>query len=241
MVELRTEPEYSGEILAPSDPHLAFLLLIDTSASMNMDGKIDFLTEAINNFLHKMSTDEVASRRVDIAIIEFNNTVKVVQDFSPISQVEPVTLEAKGCTAMGESINFAIDKIKERNYFYNSMGTPCFKPWIFMITDGEPTDDISVAAERIKLEESKGEQGKLNFWSVGVPGYNSNILVGLSNKHRILEMSNYDFNTLFDWIMDTLFGCFHPMVSIEPLANILPVKPIKKTEVPDDWNVDSNW
>lgn len=41
--------------------------------------------------------------------------------------------------------------------------------------------------------------------------------------------------------MDTLFGWFHPMVSIEPPTNILPAKPIKKTEVPDDWNVDSKW
>lgn len=53
--------------------------------------------------------DEIASRSVDITIIEFNETAQVVQDFTPISQMQPVTLSAKRGTAMGAGINLTVD------------------------------------------------------------------------------------------------------------------------------------
>ena len=156
-----------GGIAAPGEPHMACVLLLDTSGSMS-GAPIASLNKAINDFKEQTSMDELAQKRVDIAIIEFNDSARVVQDFTPLPQLQPVTLSATGCTAMGAGINLAIDKVKERNRFYNDMGTPCFKPWIFMITDGAPTDDISAARQRILDEESKGSHGKLKFWAVGV-------------------------------------------------------------------------
>ena len=104
-------------ILAPNEPHMACVLLLDTSGSMS-GTPIASLNKAINDFKEQTSLDELAQKRVDIAIIEFNDTVRVVQDFTPLPQLQPVTLSATGCTAMGEAINVAIDKVKERNRFY---------------------------------------------------------------------------------------------------------------------------
>ena len=155
MPELRqtgfNEMPSSAGIVVPNEPHMACVLLLDTSSSMWGD-PINSLNKAINDFKEQTALDELAQKRVDIAIIEFNDTACVVQDFTPLPQLQPVSLSAAGCTAMGEGINLAIDKVKERNRFYASMGTPCFKPWIFMITDGVPTDDISAARQRIKYE-----------------------------------------------------------------------------------------
>ena len=179
-----------------------------------------------------MSTDEIASKRIDIAIIEFNNTVKVVQDFLPISQVESVILEAKGCTIMGEAINIALDKLKERMSLYFSMGTPCYIPWIVMITDGCSTDDISEAAMRLKTQESKGSHGKLKFLSVGISGFDLDTLTELSNKPRILELSNYDYVSLFEWLGNSILGvqCY-PTIQYELPSN---VRAIRENEIPDE-------
>ena len=143
---------------------MACVLLLDTSSSM-IGEPINSLNKALKDFKEQTSLDEFAQKRVDIAIIEFNDKARVVQEFTPLPQLQPVCLSAVGCTAMGEGINLAIDKVKERNRFYASMGTPCFKPWIFMITDGAPTDDISVARQRIIDEESKGQDGIFNWLS----------------------------------------------------------------------------
>lgn len=218
-----------GGISAPGEPHMACVLLLDTSGSMYGDA-IDSLNRAINDFKEQTSMDELAQKRVDIAIIEFNDTARVVQDFTPLSQMQPVTLSASGCTAMGAGINLAIDKVKERNRFYNSMGTPCFKPWIFMITDGAPTDDIESARQRIIDEESKGTHGKLKFWAVGVPGYSKETLTSLTK--RCIALNEANFNGIFNWLSESMVTISVSRVDENPqLSNL----PSDAQVIPTDW------
>lgn len=218
-----------GGISAPGEPHMACVLLLDTSGSMYGDA-IDSLNRAINDFKEQTSMDELAQKRVDIAIIEFNDTARVVQDFTPLSQMQSVTLSASGCTAMGAGINLAIDKVKERNRFYNSMGTPCFKPWIFMITDGAPTDDIESARQRIIDEESKGTHGKLKFWAVGVPGYSKETLTSLTK--RCIALNEANFNGIFNWLSESMVTISVSRVDENPqLSNL----PSDAQVIPTDW------
>ena len=170
-----------GDIAAPSEPHMACVLLLDTSGSM-CGSRINSLNKAINDFKKQTSLDELAKNRVDIAVIEFNDRAHVVHDFTSLSLLQPIPLDAHGRTAMGEGINFAIDKVKERNLFYDSRGVPHYKPWIFMISRGCLTDDISSARQRIIDEESKGTHGNLKFWAVGVPGYSKETLQSLTKR-----------------------------------------------------------
>lgn len=233
MPELRqagfNEVPGSAGIAAPNEPHMACVLLLDTSSSMSGD-PINSLNKAINDFKEQTSMDELAQNRVDIAIIEFNDIAHVVQDFTPLQQLQPVSLSAVGCTAMGEGINLAIDKVKERNRFYASMGTPCFKPWIFMITDGAPTDDISVARQRIIDEESKGSHGKLKFWAIGVPGYSRETLTSLTK--RCIALNEAKFNGIFNWLSESMVAISVSRVDENPqLSNL----PNDAQVIPSDW------
>lgn len=216
-------------VAAPGEPHMACVLLLDTSGSMYGD-PIDSLNKAINDFKEQTIMDDLAMKRVDVAIIEFNDSARVVQDFTPLSRMEPVKLTATGCTAMGEGINLAIDKVKERNRFYNSMGTPCFKPWIFMITDGAPTDDISQARQRILDEESKGTHGKLKFWAVGVPGYDKDTLTSLTK--RCIALNEANFTGIFNWLSESMVTISVSRVDENPqLSNL----PSDAQVIPTDW------
>ena len=189
------------KIANPGEPHLACVLLLDTSGSMS-GPPINSLNQALQDFKNKVSMDELAQKRVDIAIVEFNSTVRVVQNFTPISEMTPISLSATGSTAMGEGINTAIDLVKERNRFYNELGTPVFKPWIFMITDGGPTDDIEGAISRIQLEENKGSHGKLKFFALGVPGYDKATMFRITN--RVMELQDANFSSIFNWMSESM-------------------------------------
>ena len=222
-------------VAAPNEPHLACVLLLDTSGSMNgypsaQEKPIESLNKAVRAFIEQTSMDELAKKRVDVAIIEFNDSARVIQEFTPLSMLEPITLTAGGRTAMGEGINLAIDKVKERNLFYNRMGTPCYQPWIFMITDGEPTDDISSARERIKMEESKSSHGKLKFWSVGVPGYNKEIVTTLAKRN--IEVLDGNFKGIFDWLSESMV-----IISVSQVGDApdLPQLPENARVIPSDW------
>lgn len=217
------------KIAAMTEPHLACVLLLDTSGSM-AGASIKSLNKAINSFKEKTSMDELARKRVDIAIIEFNDEANLIQDFTPISQMGPIELEAGGLTAMGQGINFAIDKVKERNRFYNQQGTPCYKPWIFMITDGAPTDDITQAAQRIKDEESKGTHGKLKFFALGVENYDKNTLHQLTK--RVMALTDTDFTGIFNWLSESMVAISVSRIDENvPLGNL----PENAHVVPQDW------
>ena len=207
------------KIANPGEPHLACVLLLDTSGSMD-GAPINSLNQALLDFQNKISMDEMAQKRVDIAIVEFNNTARVVQNFTPISQMSPIALQATGTTAMGEGINLAIDLVKERNRFYNGLGTPVFKPWIFMITDGSPTDDIESAITRVREEESKGTHGKLKFFALGVPGYDKAALFRITN--RVMELQNTDFSGIFNWISESMVAISVSRVGDEAKLGELP-------------------
>ena len=207
------------KIAAPNEAHLACVLLLDTSGSM-FGEPIASLNQALMDFKDKVSLDEMAQKRVDIAIIEFNNTARVVQEFTPISQMSPIGLEATGRTAMGAGINMAIDMVKDRNRFYNSLGTPVFKPWIFMITDGTPTDDIEEAVSRVHEEERKGSYGKLKFFALGVSNYDKDVLFRITN--RVMELRDTDFSGIFNWMSESMVAVSVSRVGEEVSLTQLP-------------------
>ena len=198
-------PAYEG-IRNPNEPHLPFLLLLDTSTSMGARAgsrtKIQMLNDAIANLKAQMMMDDFAAARVDIAVVEFNSNARVVCDWVPLSQFQAPHLEATGMTAMGEGGMVALDMVKERRRFYDQMGTPSFQGHIFMITDGEPTDDTAALQQRIHEEETKGTHGKLKWISCGVPGANEEFLSGLSMRKVALD--DNDFGKLFNWIGKSL-------------------------------------
>ena len=210
------------DITAPNEQHLACVLLLDTSGSMNEKGSmdvspIDSLNKAINDFKELTAKDELAQKRVDIAVIEFNTTARIIQDFTPLPQFHPINLTASGLTAMGEGINLAIDKVKERNKFYHSIGTPCFRPWIFMITDGAATDDLSIARQRIIDEENKK---RLKFWAIGVPGFNVTELKSLTE--RCIALDKAEFSGIFNWLSESMVIISDSRVDENPRLAKLP-------------------
>lgn len=154
-----TQSAFSEEprVAAPNEPHLACVLLLDTSGSISGE-PIESLNRGIRQFIEQTSMDEMAQKRVDVAVIAFDDEPRVEMDFTPVSQMEPVTLTAGGCTAMGAAIQMAIDKVKERSRFYASLGTQCFKPWIFMISDGTPLDQLDLKIKVKRLRSSYEEE-----------------------------------------------------------------------------------
>lgn len=128
------------EIANPTQPHCATVLLLDTSGSMSVGDKITSLNEGLRTFKEAISSDELASKRVDLAVITFGEAVNVMHDFSSIEDFDPPTLTAGGTTPMGEAIVRAADMIEERKKHYRAQGVDYYRPWVFMITDGDPTD-----------------------------------------------------------------------------------------------------
>ena len=186
----KSNKESSKEIFLP------IVFLLDTSASMEGEG-IRRLNEGIKNFKEQFSLSKTAESTLDIAIVEFNAHAKVVQDFVHLSEMKCVEFKASGECNMGEGIDLAIDMAVKRREFYKDSGIGFLKPWIFMISAGAPGDDIEEARARIFEEDAKGAYGNLRFWSIGVPGYNKDVLRSLTK--RCVDLGEIDFGSMFEF------------------------------------------
>ena len=121
------------------EPRCPCVLLTDVSSSMYGE-KIGELNEGLITFAEELKSDQLASIRTEIAIITFGSTVEMAQDFVTADQFNPPTLVANGTPMMSEGINFALDRIEERKRMYADNGIDYYRPWLFMLTDGEPTE-----------------------------------------------------------------------------------------------------
>ena len=188
-------------IVNSSEPHMACLFLLDTSGSMGFDTPdgiipIDALNNAMNRFKEQVCRDEKTADILDIAVVEFNNEINVIQEFSPVEFMQPVNLTARGGTYMAPAIEKAIQMVDERSRFYRRMGTEPYKPWIVMISDGVPLDDISAVSTKLN---QLTKANKLAFWSLSLPGADNRVLHNLSGP-RVLNLIDYDFAGFFDWV-----------------------------------------
>ena len=202
--QLNMDQLFGEKITSFGEPHLACALLLDTSFSM--DGEpIDNLMQGLKRFKESVSADPVACKRVDVALIAFNSQIQVISDFVPISKMPIPTLQARGMTNMAEAIHTAIDLVKKRTKMYQDLGTPCHKPWIFLITDGISTSnavDMKSAATRIREEEERGTHGRLSFWVLGIDGYDPSAMFELTP--RVLELKDENFEGIFDWLSESM-------------------------------------
>jgi uncharacterized protein YegL len=187
--------EAAVEFADNPEPRCPCVLLLDTSGSMQGD-KIQALNEGLKAFKDDLARDTLASRRVEVAVVTFDSAVNVVQDFVTADQFQAPTLQANGQTSMGAGIHKALDMIQARKADYKANGVAYYRPWVFMITDGEPTDDVGAAAQRVKDDEANK---RVAFFAVGVEGANMAKLGEIVVRTPVL-LRGLNFVEMFVWL-----------------------------------------
>jgi uncharacterized protein YegL len=162
-----------------------------------MDGRpIDELNRGLHAFQVDLAQDALAQRRVEVAIVTFGNGVQMKQEFVTADQFQAPTLIAGGDTPMGQGIEHAITMLRNRKDQYKANGIAYYRPWIFMITDGAPTDQWQSAAKNVRGEE---DAGSLAFFAVGVQGANMQILSQIAMRPPMM-LQGLQFVNLFLWL-----------------------------------------
>lgn len=175
------------------------VLLLDTSYSMDGD-KIDELNLGVEAFQHDLSTDLVALKRVEIAVVTFGGSVSVAQPFTTVDRLSMPKLSAEGDTPMGEAILKGFDLLADRKRDYQAAGVPYFRPWMWCLSDGAATDDLARARAAIK----KAEAGKsIDFFAVGVENADLGELSSLSSR-QALHLKGLAFQQMFRWLSSSL-------------------------------------
>ncbi|VTY38366.1 von Willebrand factor type A domain protein [Xylophilus ampelinus] len=180
------------------EPRCPCVLLLDVSGSMS-GRPLDALNDGLREFQSQLSGDSLAMKRVEVAMVTFG-PVKVEMPFTGAGSFYPPTLVAQGDTPMGAAINQALTMLEDRKRDYRSNGISYYRPWVFLITDGSPTDEWRSAAAAVKEGEASK---KFAFFAVGVEGANMETLAQISARSP-LPLKGLHFRELFSWLSSSL-------------------------------------
>ena len=184
------------------EPRCPCVLLVDVSSSMYGE-KMDQLNDGIATFARELKADQLASLRTEVAIITFGSGAEMPQDFVTADQFNPPTLVANGTTEMSAGINLALDRIEERKQMYRDNGIDYYRPWLFLLTDGSPTETLEVVkAASARLKQAESEK-RVAAFSVGVEGADMDLLTEISPR-RPLMLKGMEFSGMFVWLSQSM-------------------------------------
>ncbi len=206
---------FGVEFARNPDPRVASVLLLDVSESMATPRKsgvpIEKLSEGLVTYRDSIAKDALASLRVEISIITFGGSVQTECSFTTVDNFHPPTLAPRGNTPMGEAITNSIAWVRQRKDIYKANAIPYYRPWILMITDGEPTDKWESAAEQVKAGEANKE---FCFFPIAVEDANMDILRKISVREP-LKLKDLQFEDLFLWLSSSQQRVSHSQTTDE--------------------------
>ena len=74
------------QIASNPEPRCACVLVLDVSGSMKGEA-IEALNRGVQSLIEELSADSLASRRVELSVVTFGNTVELVSDFKTPSKI----------------------------------------------------------------------------------------------------------------------------------------------------------
>jgi uncharacterized protein YegL len=155
------------------------------------------LQKGVETFFTAVNEDEIARTSVESAIVTFGTRVSTLLDFRSIENQEVPRLFASGVTSMGEGVMHALDLLERRKEEYREAGVDYYQPWLVLMTDGYPTDDITAASERIaELVEGR----KLSVFPIAIGGADTSVLARLGGGRVPLKLQGLKFSDFFQWL-----------------------------------------
>jgi uncharacterized protein YegL len=174
-------------------------LVLDVSGSMD-GAPIKELNEGLQEFYRDIQTDSTTADRLEVAVIEFSDSIKTLIDPSLAANFTMPTLTTKGTTKLVDGVREGINVVRSRKAWYKQTGQPYYRPWIILITDGAPDigQDINGLAAEIRDGVSKKD---FFFFAIGVQGGDMNMLTSISDSSMPpAKLQGLKFSEFFKWL-----------------------------------------
>ncbi len=181
----------------PSIRRLPVYMLIDCSASMNGEA-IEAVDQGFRNLTAKLANDPNTCDIVWFSVIVFDSTPRQLIPLCPISDYQGLPLKTGGSSYLGRALSFLKGRIKEEVRKQTMEQRGDWKPLVFLMSDGEPTDDWKDTGGTLHRE--------INLVACGVGAVaNTGNLKHLTETVVLMkDMTQDAFNQFIDFLGSTM-------------------------------------
>ncbi|MDD6831598.1 MAG: VWA domain-containing protein [bacterium] len=200
--------DYSSEVAENYDQKCLCVMVLDVSGSMG-GNPIQELNKGLQDFYDEISNEPTTSQRLEVALVTFSHIVTTIQSPALVENFTMPNLIASGSTATVDAVREAIDIVAARKAWYKTTNQNYYRPWIILMTDGEPNSDqdIEGLAQQIKYDTA---HKSYIFLPIGVGNdANMGILSKIQGSIPPMKLKGTKFSSFFKWLsasMGTVVG-----------------------------------
>jgi uncharacterized protein YegL len=183
---------------------LPIYLLLDISDYM-LGSPIQAVNQGINLLYNELMNDPSAIETVHISVITFGSQAQVVTRLTELSQFMPpfISTSANRGTSMGSALRVLNDSLNHDIIPNVADRRGDYKPLIFLIIAGEPTDSWEYEADAIK-NRTKNKVATIIALGCG-GGVNTNILKRITDVVLLMDTVTPDMITQhFKWVSQSV-------------------------------------
>jgi uncharacterized protein YegL len=200
---------------------LPVYLLLDCSGSMSGE-PIEAVRQGIRVLLAELRGDPQAIESVYLSVIAFSSSAMQLCPLTEVCAFQEPHLHAEGSTALGDALRLLNQCIETEVETPSLTRKGDWKPIVFLMTDGQPTDNWEEAADRIK-------QKKLDIIACAAgPEADESLLKQITEK--VVRLDNIQPDTIgsyFKWVSGSIKTAADTTAPGDPDASIkLPPPPV---------------
>lgn len=128
---------------------LPVYLLLDCSGSMYGE-PIEAVKNGVQVLVSTLRQDPYALETAYLSIITFDSSAQQVTPLTELASFQQPNIQASGCTALGEALALLSSKADQEVAKTTLEKKGDWKPLVFIMTDGEPTDDLNKGLAEFK-------------------------------------------------------------------------------------------
>lgn len=178
---------------------LPVYLLLDTSGSMHGE-PIESVRTGVQTLVSTLKQDPHALETAYLSVITFSEKANQVVPLTEISLFTPPAFEARGVTSMGAALELLAERISVEVSKTTMEIKGDWKPIVFLMTDGESTDDLTNGIAAIKAV-------KIGTFIACAAGSNANTTQLKKITNDVLSLDTTDRVTIqkfFKWVTDSV-------------------------------------
>jgi uncharacterized protein YegL len=131
---------------------LPVFLLLDTSGSMSGE-PIEQVKNGVQMLVSALRQDPYALETAYLSVITFSSSASEAVPLTELAAFQPPSLTASGATSMGEALSLVADLASRQLSKTTATTKGDWKPMVFLMTDGSPTDDWQKGLQRFQQEK----------------------------------------------------------------------------------------